>query len=234
MGAPARTVDVDRRTGDISVVIAEDSLLVRQGILRLLEDELSVVVVASAGSYDEAVEAISTHSPDVVLTDIRMPPTGTDEGVRLARALRLTRPNVGVVVLSQYVEPEYALAVLDEGANGRGYLVKDSLDEPSKLVAAITSVAGGGSFVDTVVVEALVSARRQGSDPSLAALTDREREILGAIATGLTNAAVATRHFVSERAVEKHVSSIFAKLGLADAADMNRRVAAVLLYLADN
>jgi DNA-binding NarL/FixJ family response regulator len=216
------------------VVVAEDSLLVREGIARLLEAQPDIEVVALCADHDELLAAVDDAEPDVVLTDIRMPPTGTDEGIRAAKALRTTHPEVGVVVLSQWAEPAYALDLLADGSEGRAYLLKERVSEPEQLVAALHEVAAGGSVVDPKVVEALVAGRARGAESPLRFLTPREREVLDQIAQGKNNAAVASSLFLSERAVEKHINSLFAKIGLTDTPDVNRRVKAVLLYLAES
>lgn len=213
------------------VVLAEDNALLREGLARLVEraDDLSLVGVA--GTYDEALELVSSAGADVLVTDIRMPPTGTDEGIRLAAELRASHPAVGVVVLSQHAEPAYALALLEGGSSGRAYLLKERVAEVDELLGAIRSVAAGGSVVDPAVVEVLVSAGRPAAQTDLDRLTPREREVLGEMAQGKSNAAIAATLVLSERAVEKHTNSIFSKLGLTEEPDVNRRVKAVLLYL---
>lgn len=217
----------------IRVVVAEDSLLVREGIARLLEAQPDIEVVALCADHDELLAAVDDATPDVVLTDIRMPPTGTDEGIRAAKTLRTTHPEVGVVVLSQWAEPAYALDLLDGGSEGRAYLLKERVSEPEQLVAALHEVDAGRSVVDPKVVEALVAGRSRSAESPLKFLTPREREVLDQIAQGKNNAAVAQSLFLSERAVEKHINSLFAKIGLTDTPDVNRRVKAVLLYLAE-
>ena len=216
----------------IRIVLAEDNVLLREGVSRLLEGEQDLDLVAACGDYDELLEAIETHDPDVVLTDIRMPPTGTDEGIRAAAHLRKERPSTGVVVLSQYAEPAYALSLLEDGSEGRAYLLKERVSEVDQLLRAIHEVADGGSVIDPKVVEVLVAARARASRSPLARLTPRETEILGEMAQGKNNAAIAATLVLSERAVEKHINSIFSKLGLSEEIDVNRRVKAVLLYLA--
>lgn len=215
----------------LRVVVAEDSLLVREGIAKLLEVQGDLEVVALCEDYDSLIAAVERESPDVVLTDIRMPPTGSDEGIRAAAELREHHPQVGVVVLSQYAEPAYALALLDGGSEGRAYLLKERLADGEQLVEAIHRVAEGGSVVDPKVVETLVSDRKAPSP--LDRLTPREREVLGEIAQGKNNAGVATSLVLSERAVEKHINSLFSKLGLTEEPDVHRRVMAVLLYLSE-
>jgi DNA-binding NarL/FixJ family response regulator len=217
----------------IKVVLAEDSYLVREGVRRLLEHEPDIELVAVCEDYDSLLEAIAGTEPDVLLTDIRMPPTGTDEGVRAAERLRQLRPGAGVVLLSQYADPAYALAFLEGGTEGRAYLLKERVADLDQLLAAIRAVAGGGSVIDPKVVEALVAARSRSAQSPLARLTPREREVLALLAEGRSNAAVADGLVLSERAVEKHINSIFAKLGLPEARDAHRRVKAVLLFLAE-
>jgi DNA-binding NarL/FixJ family response regulator len=217
----------------IKVVLAEDSYLVREGVRRLLEHEPDIDLVAVCEDYDSLLEAIAGTEPDVLLTDIRMPPTGTDEGVRAAERLRRLRPDAGVVLLSQFADPAYALAFLEGGTEGRAYLLKERVADLDQLLAAIREVARGGSVIDPKVVEALVAARSRNAQSPLARLTPREREVLALLAEGRSNAAVADGLVLSERAVEKHINSIFAKLGLPEARDAHRRVKAVLLFLAD-
>lgn len=217
--------------GTVTVVVGEDSLLVRQGLLSLLADLDDIEVRASAGTHDEVLAAALEHDPDLVLTDIRMPPTGTDEGIRIARALRESHPAMGVLVLSQWVTPAYALDLLEDGSNGRGYLLKERVADVHHLESAIRAVASGGSFIDPLVVDALVSARSRTGDGALRSLTPREGQILSEMAKGVSNAAIAAGFGVSERAVEKHVSSIFLKLGLFDEPGTHRRVRAALLFL---
>jgi DNA-binding NarL/FixJ family response regulator len=215
----------------IRVVLAEDNALLREGVERVLERAEGVEVVGTAADLPQLEALLEAESPDLVVTDIRMPPTGTDEGIQIAARLRAERPNVGVVVLSQYVEPAYALALLEGGSAGRAYLLKERVSEVDELVAAIREVAAGGSVIDAKVVEALVTARRPATT-DLDRLTPREREILAEMAQGKTNAAIAASLVLSTRAVEKHTNSIFSKLGLSEEIDVNRRVKAVLLYLA--
>jgi DNA-binding NarL/FixJ family response regulator len=216
----------------IRVVLAEDNYLVREGVTRLLGEEDDIEVVAVCEDLPSLERAIADEQPDVVLTDIRMPPENSDEGIQVANTLRATSPEIGVVALSQFAEPEYALALLEEGADGRGYLLKDRVSEAGEIPAAIREVAGGGSVVDPKVVEALVGARSAKSSP-LDELTPRERETLEQMAQGKTNAAIAATFVITERSVEKIVHSIFQKLGLSWQEDINRRVKAVLLYLAE-
>jgi DNA-binding NarL/FixJ family response regulator len=210
----------------VRLVIAEDSLLVREGLRSMLTRRAEIEVVAVCADLGETEAAIEEHRPDVVLTDIRMPPTMTDEGVRLAA--RLGR-GTGVVVLSQYDDPEFALAVLAEGSRGRAYLLKERMSDPEQLVAAILAVAAGGSVVDPKVVDALVRGNRSPLD----GLTPRERDVLAEMATGMDNQAIAAKLFLTVRAVEKHINGIFAKLGLSEEREVHRRVKAVLLHLAE-
>jgi DNA-binding NarL/FixJ family response regulator len=217
----------------LRVVLAEDNYLVREGVVRLLGDEPDVEVVAACGDLDELLAAVGVHVPDVVLTDIRMPPTGTDEGVRAANEIRDRHPGVGVVVLSQYGDPVYALALLEHGSEGRGYLLKERVSDVEQLLRAIREVAAGGSVIDPRIVEALVAARGRRPDSPIDRLTPREREVLAEMAQGANNAGVAGALGLSERAVEKHINSVFSKLGLSEEPDVHRRVKAVLVFLAD-
>jgi DNA-binding NarL/FixJ family response regulator len=217
----------------IRVVLAEDNTLLREGIAQLLQRADDIELVGTAGDRAGIEALIEAEEPDLVVTDIRMPPTGTDEGIQIAARLRAERPKVGVVVLSQYAEPAYALALLEAGSEGRAYLLKERVSEVDELLAAIREVAAGGSVIDPKVVESLVSARHRPSS-DVDRLTPREREILGEMAQGKSNAAIASALVLSTRAVEKHTNSIFSKLGLSEEVDVNRRVKAVLLYLADS
>lgn len=218
----------------IRLVVAEDSYLMREGIRSLLEVREDLEVVAMCSDYNGLIEAVQEMSPDVVLTDIRMPPTQTDEGIRAANWIREARPETGVVVLSQYAEPRYALSLFETGSEGRAYLLKERVADLEQLAAAINEVVNGGSVVDPRVVDVLVEARKAQEPSVLERLTERETEVLSEIATGKNNAAVADALYVSERAVEKHINSIFAKLDLPPAGDTNRRVKAVLLYLSES
>lgn len=216
----------------IRIVLAEDNFLLREGMIGLLARNDTVEVVGSCGTLDEVLAMVDEVAPDVVVTDIRMPPTGTDEGIQVANRLRESHPGIGVVVLSQYAAPGYALSLFDEGSDRRAYLLKDRVSDVEDLVDAVEAVAAGGSVVDPKVVEELVRARSARASSPLQHLTPREREILGELATGKSNAAIAATLYLSERAVEKHSNSIFSKLGLNEEPDVNRRVKAVLVHLA--
>lgn len=217
-----------------TVVIAEDDLLIREGIVSVLASSDQVEVLATADDHDTLVAAVARWSPDVVVTDIRMPPTFRDEGLAIARRLREERPDVGVVVLSAHADPSYALTLLRDGSRGRAYLLKEHIAERAQLVGAIREVARGGSVIDPSVVEALVEDRLRARSSSLGVLTPRELQILGEIAQGKSNAAIAGQLVLTKRAVEKHVNAIFAKLGLrAQDETVDRRVRAALLFLAE-
>lgn len=212
------------------LVLAEDSYLMREGISSLIALDGTLQLVATCENFDELIDAVETHQPDVVITDIRMPPTQTDEGIRAAKQIRASLPGTGVVVLSQYAEPEYAVHLFEDGSAGLAYLLKEKVADLEQLKAAIDAVSAGGSVIDPDVVDLLIRAR-QGS--VLDRLTDRETEVLAEIARGRNNAAVAETLFISEKAVEKHINSIFTKLDLSPEEQTNRRVAAVLTYLAE-
>ncbi len=217
----------------IRVVLAEDNALLREGISRMIKDDDELELAGVAADYPELLAVIESADPEVVVTDIRMPPTGTDEGIRAAAWLRENRPQVGVVVLSQYTAPAYALALLDQGSAGRAYLLKERVAGANELSRAIHTVATGGSVIDPLVVDELVKARSSRPKSDLEWLTPRETEILSEMAQGKSNGAIAKTLSVSERAVEKHSNAIFAKLGLSEEHDLNRRVKAVLVYLGD-
>jgi DNA-binding NarL/FixJ family response regulator len=217
----------------IRVVLAEDSLIVRAGLEQLLAGSPSVEVAGTCGDLDSLLGLIEHERPDVVLTDIRMPPTRTDEGIQVAAQLRQTRPDVGVVVLSLYAEPGYVLRLLDAGSDRRGYLLKERVHERSQLVSAIDAVARGGSVIDPKIVEVLVAAKTAAESSPFAELTPREREVLAEIAEGKSNSAIADSLVLTKRAVEKHINSIFMKLGLAAADDVSKRVKAALLFLSE-
>ena len=218
----------------IRVIVAEDHVLLREGISRLVAANEDLELVGSAGDLPALLALIERERPDVVVTDIRMPPTGTDEGIQAAAWTRQHQPGTGVVVLSQYVAPGYAVALLEHGSAGRAYLLKERVGSVDELARAIRAVASGGSVIDPMVVDELVRSRAQDSSQSLVLLTPRELEILAEMAQGKSNSAIAAALFVTERAVEKHTNSIFAKLGLSEERDVNRRVKAVLLYLSEH
>jgi DNA-binding NarL/FixJ family response regulator len=218
----------------IRLVLAEDHYLVREGIRRLLDAQPDMEVVAACGDLDALLDAVEAERPDVVVTDIRMPPTGVDEGIQAALLLRETRPEVGVVVLSTYSQPSYALALLEGGTAGRAYLLKERVEDIEQLVAAIRAVAEGGSVIDPKVVEALVAERARGEESPLTQLTPRERDVLREMAEGKNNAGIAETLVLSERSVEKVIHSIFLKLGLAWEPAVHKRVKAVILYLAES
>ena len=217
----------------ITVALGEDSLIVREGIQQLLATEPDIDVVASCGDLDSLLEAVDAVDPDVVVTDIRMPPTETDEGIRIAAMLRESHPDIGVLVLSQYATPSYALALLDSGSDRRAYLLKQRLHDRAELVAAIRSVASGGSVIDPKIVEGLVTAKARSERSPLSELTHREHDVLAEIARGKSNTAIAESLVLTKRAVEKHINSIFLKLDLSDAEDVSKRVKATLVFLAD-
>jgi DNA-binding NarL/FixJ family response regulator/class 3 adenylate cyclase len=227
-GEPADVVSGETDKHGVRVVLAEDSVLLREGIARLLEDG-GFEVVGQAGTADELLLKVRSYSPDVALVDIRMPPTHTDEGLRAAKEIRQKHPDTGVLVLSQYVEAGYAMELLSESAEGVGYLLKDRVSDVEEFRSAVRRVAEGGSALDPTVVSQLVGRRRR--DDPIAELTPREREVLELMAEGRSNHAIAEQLVVTERAVEKHVTNIFGKLGLAPAAEDHRRVLAVLAFL---
>jgi DNA-binding NarL/FixJ family response regulator len=216
----------------IRVVLAEDNYLVREGLRRLLDSQAELEVAAVCGDLESLLATVDAERPDVVVTDIRMPPEGLDEGVQAAVRLRETHPAVGVVVLSQYSEPRYALTLLDAGTAGRAYLLKDRVDDVVQLVAAIRAVADGGSVIDPKVVEGLVAEKARTDASPLNELTPREREVLSEMAEGKNNAAIAEQLFLTERSVEKVIHSIFLKLGIGFEPSVHKRVKAVILYLA--
>src|SRR6266513_1745291 len=217
----------------IRVALSEDNVLLREGVSRLVSAHPDFELVGTASDLPELLALIESAEPDVVITDIRMPPTGRDEGIQAAAWLREHHPGVGVVVLSQYTAPSYAMALLEHGSSGRAYLLKERVASVDELARAIRAVAQGGSVIDPLVVDELVRSRSGQQRPGMSSLTPRESEILAEMAQGKSNAAIAASLSVSERAVEKHTNSIFAKLGLSEEKDLNRRVKAVLLYLAE-
>jgi len=205
----------------------------RVGVGRLIETDKEMALVATGHDLDSLREAVEAKLPDVVVTDIRMPPTNTDEGIQAAEAFRESHPRLGVVVLSQYDEPEYALKLLSRGAAGRAYLLKDRLFDAADLLHAIREVAAGGSVIDPQVVEGLVSARNRFAISPLRELSPRELDVLCQMAQGKNNEAIAEALYISLRVVEKHINAIFSKLGLGEEPDLHRRVKAVLIYLSD-
>lgn len=217
----------------IRLVLAEDNLLVREGLQQLLTTAADLDVVRTCADLDCVLEAIEQVRPDVVLTDIRMPPSKTDEGIQIAARLRETHPGIGVVVLSQYADPAYVLKLLETGSDGRGYMLKERIHDRGQLSSAIRTVAGGGSFIDPKIVEVLVAARARAERSPLLELTPREREVLSEIAEGKSNTAIAESLVLTKRAVEKHINSIFTKLVLADANDVSKRVKATLVFLSE-
>jgi DNA-binding NarL/FixJ family response regulator len=212
-------------------VLADDSYLIREAITHVLSTEPGVVLVATCDNGEALLAAVEAEQPDVVLTDIRMPPSGDDEGIAVANRLRVTHPHVGVVVVSQYADPRYGVSLLERGSDGRAYLLKERLHDRAQLVAALTAVAEGGSVIDPKLVESLIAARMHAQDSPLAELTDRELEILTEIAQGKSNQAIADQLVLTKRAVEKHINAIFLKLGLTHDEDVSRRVKAALIYL---
>jgi DNA-binding NarL/FixJ family response regulator len=218
----------------IRVVLADDHYLVREGVRRLLETRTDLEVVAVCNDLDSLLAAVAAKRPDVVVTDIRMPPGGADEGIQAAERLRETNPEIGVVVLSQYATPSYVLALLEGGSARRAYLLKERVKDVGQLEAAIRAVAEGGSVIDPTVVDALVAENARTEESPLSQLTPRERDVLRAMAEGKNNAAIADALFLTERSVEKVIHSIFLKLGLAWEKAVHKRVKAVILYLADS
>ena len=217
----------------IKLALAEDSLIVREGIRQLLDTEPDVEVVAACADPASLLEAIEAAEPDVVLTDIRMPPSNSDEGIRLAHQLRDSHPHIGVVVLSQFADATYALALLESGSDGRAYLLKERVRDRGQLMTAIRAVADGGSVIDPKIVEGLVAARARAEHSPLSELTPREHEVLAEIAQGKSNTAISESLVLTKRAVEKHINSIFLKLNLSEAHDVSKRVKATLMFLAE-
>jgi DNA-binding NarL/FixJ family response regulator len=217
----------------IRVVLADDSYFVREALTRVLDEVVGIDVVAACSDLDSLERAIETDRPDVVVTDIRMPPSGTDEGLRVAARLQRSHPGIGVVVLSQYADPRYGLALLDGGSERRAYLLKERVRYRGQLVSAIETVAEGGAMIDAKVVEGLIGARRRRDRSPLSDLTPRELEILAYVAQGYSNQGMADELVLTKRAVEKHINAIFLKLGLSETMDVSRRVKAALIYLAE-
>lgn len=216
----------------IRVVFAEDAYLVREGVRMMFEQIEGIELVATCPDYPGLMAAVDEHDPDVVLTDIRMPPTETDEGIRAAHELRSSHPELSVVVLSQFVEPEFALRLFEGGSRGRAYLLKERVSDVGQLISAIETVTEGGSVMDPKVVDALVAGRARSS--VLDRLTARETEVLAELAAGRSNAGIAEQLVITQRAVEKHINSVFSKLDLPPEEDGHRRVRAVLVYLAEH
>ena len=213
----------------IRVVLGDDSFLAREGVARVLDGIEDVALVAACGDLDDLRSTVERAKPDVVVTDIRMPPTNTDEGIRFASELRASHPEVGVVVLSQHAEPAYAMKLFEDGSSQRAYLLKERVKDEDELARALREVVAGRSLVDPRIVDKLVSARL--NDPGVEKLTPREREILSMIAEGRSNTSIAETLDITKRAVERHINAIFLKLDLGEASDVNRRVKAALLYL---
>ena len=214
-------------------MLAEDDYLVREGVRRLLETQPDLEVVAACDDLPSLLQAVERERPDVVVTDIRMPPGHTDEGIQAAGHMRAAYPGIGLVVLSQFADPHYALALLEDGSERRAYLLKERVDDLEQLAGAIREVARGGSAIDSKVVETLVAAGSRRERSPLEALTRREREVLAEVAQGRTNASIADALVITEQSVEKHIHSIFLKLGLTWQAEVNRRVMAVLMFLSE-
>ena len=230
---PPIAADSQSAGARLRVVMAEDSYMIREFLAALLSQTAEIELAAVCGSAPELEQAIETLHPDVVVTDIRMPPSEGNEGIRIAAALRETAPEVGVVVLSQYAETEYALELLEHGTGGRAYLLKERIRSKEQLLDAIAAVARGGSVIDPSIVDVLIQARTRIENSRLSQLTPRERELLAEIATGKSNGAIAESLFLTKRAVEKHVNAIFAKLDLPETADVSRRVKATLIFLSE-
>jgi DNA-binding NarL/FixJ family response regulator len=229
----SRPMAPDGEGSAIRVVIADDSYLVQQAVLHVLEAADGIEVVATCADRDSLWRAIEQERPDVVVTDIRMPPGESDEGLQVAAALRETGSGVGVVVLSQFAEPRYGIALLESGSDARAYLLKERVQHRGQLVSAIETVARGGSVIDAKVVEGLVADGVRSAGSPLTSLTPRELEILSFVARGMSNQAIADQLVLTKRAVEKHINQIFLKLGLPEDVDVSRRVKAALIYLAE-
>ena len=215
----------------LRVVLADDNFLVREGIAALLAEVDDVELVSGVGDPQSLMKAVKEHQPDAVLTDIRMPPTHTTEGIDAAKQIRADHPHIGVVVLSQYVEEDYAFELLADGVSGLGYLLKERVSDIDELVRALQDVSRGGSALDPKVVEGLMNRKASEASSPLLGLSEKERAVLDEMATGRNNATIARTLYMSERSVEKHISAVFQKLGLVDEGEMNRRVRAVLTYI---
>ena len=218
----------------LRVVLADDNFLVREGITALLREVSDIDLVGAVADPASLLKVVAEKTPDAVLTDIRMPPSFTTEGIDAAKRIRVEHPDIGVVVLSQYVEEEYAFELLKDGVGGLGYLLKERVSQIDELVRALHDVASGGSALDPKVVEGLMARKTRDADSPLLDLTEKERQVLEAMATGKNNATIATTLFMSGRAVEKHIGSVFQKLGLVEEGEANRRVMAVLAFLEAN
>jgi DNA-binding NarL/FixJ family response regulator len=216
----------------VRIVIADDSYLIREALQQLLTGVPELEVVGVCEDTYALLEAIETASPDVVLTDIRMPPLRGNEGIEVAARLRSTHPDIGVVILSQYADPTLALELFESGSEGRAYLLKERIGRRDDLVAAIVAVAAGRSVVDSKLIDGLIAERARAASSPVDQLTAREREVLAEVATGKSNAAIAASLFLTKRAVEKHINAIFMKLNLRETEDTSRRVKATLIYLA--
>jgi DNA-binding NarL/FixJ family response regulator len=227
----ARSSDAEATAGIITVVLGEDNYLASEGIARVIERAEGVELLAACRDLDSLRAAVERQQPDVVLTDIRMPPTKTDEGIRLAKELHASHPDIGVVVVSQHSDPGYAMALLEEGSARRAYLLKERITDADALVSVVHAIADGGSYVDPLVVEALLRSKRSRERARLDQLTPRELEILSLIAEGRSNASIAQTLFLTKRAVERHINGIFMKLELGSPEDTSRRVQAALIYL---
>ena len=228
-GGGAESADGGARR--IELMIADDTYLIREALEQIMRDSRDIDVVGTYGDRDTLLEAIDAAPPDAVITDIRMPPTGTDEGIQIARVLRERHPRTGVVVLTQFADPSYVVALLESGSSGRAYLLKERISAPAQLLSAVETVVAGGSVVDPKVVEVLVQARTIGPSSPLSALSPREHEVLAQLAEGKSNTAIAEALVLTRRAVEKHINSIFAKLELPGPEDVSRRVTAALMFL---
>jgi DNA-binding NarL/FixJ family response regulator len=221
----------------LRIALAEDNYIVREGLEQLLSGDAEIELLASCADMPSLLAAVEADPPDVVLTDIRMPPDGDDAGIQIASRLRETHPRIGVVVLSQYSEPGFVLRLLDSGSEGRAYLLKERVADRSELTRAIRAVAERGSVIDPKIVEVLVQARARAANSPLAEMTPRELDVLGAVAEGKSNAAIADELVLSKRAIEKHINAIFLKLGLTyspDAEQISKRVRAALIFLAES
>lgn len=232
-GAVTQRDGAATRLAPIRIALADDSYLVRQALVSILTRSEEVALVASYSDAVSLLLAVERDRPDVVITDIRMPPSGDDEGIRLAAELHRRDPRIGVVVLSQYAEPRYALQLLGGGSDGLAYMLKERVADRNQLLSAISAVAAGGSYIDPKVVEALIEARSRAKDSRISELTARELEVLALVAQGLSNASIGAQLFLTKRAVEKHVGAILSKLCLPDSEDVSRRVMATLVYLSD-